>query len=174
MADGIWVTSGPGLPCGARRLGDGPGGRVWLDVCIIGQHLPQMYRPGDLRDLTAEGCARLGLCPDCLGFGDLDPRLAADMLEAARGVDQVKSPCPGCGGSGRPALRITIRRDGSGVRGSIRPLPHEYAPPLGSPDPLLLAAFEAPGDMCLACGMPQDGTGPHGEALHPQQREATR
>jgi hypothetical protein len=173
MADGIWVTSGPGLPCGARKLGDAGDGRVWLDVCIIGQHLPQMYRPGDMDDLTAEGCARLGLCPDCLGFGDLDPGLAAGMLEAARGVDQVKSPCPGCGGTGRPALRITIRRDGSGVQGSIRPLPHEYAPPLAGADPLLLAAFEAPGDMCLACGMPQDGTGPHGEALHTEQRGET-
>src|ERR1017187_9198745 len=93
-ADGIWGTRGPGLPCGARRLGDGPGGRVWLDVCIIGQHLPQMYRPGDLRDLTAEGCARLGLCPDCLGFGDLDPRLAGGVLEAGPGVASVSVTWP--------------------------------------------------------------------------------
>jgi hypothetical protein len=167
MADGVWVTSGPGLPCGARKLGDAGDGRVWLDVCIIGQHLPQMYRPAEAHDLTAEGCARLGLCPDCLGFGDLDPGLAAGMLEAARGVDQLERPCPGCGGSGRPALRITIRRDGTGVYGDMRPLPHEYAPgPLATADPLLLAAFEVTADMCLACGMPQDGTGPRGEALH--------
>ena len=174
MADGVWVTSGPGLPCGARKLGDAGDGRVWLDVCILGQHLPQMYRPGEARDLTAEGCARLGLCPDCLGFGDLDPGLAAGMLEAARGVDQVKLPCPGCGGSGRPAVRVTIQRDGSGgVTGGIRPLPHEYVAPAGDFDPELAALFGAAADMCLACGMPKDGTGPRGEMLHPKQREAT-
>jgi hypothetical protein len=167
MPDGVWVSGGPGLPCGARKLGDAGDGRVWLDVCIVGQHLPQMYRPGELHELAAEECARLGLCPDCLGFGDLDPGLAPGMLEAARGVDQLKQPCPGCGGSGRPALRITIQRDGSGVQGEIRPLPHQYVPsPLASAEPLLLAAFGVTGDMCLACGMPQDGTGPRGEALH--------
>lgn len=166
MADGFWVTAGPAMPCGARRLGDAGDGRVWLDVCILGQHLPQMYEPGDLRDLTAEGCARLGLCPDCLGFGDLDPGLAADMLQAARSIDEVPRPCPGCEGTGRPALRITLDRSGGGIQGSIRPLPHPYAPPLDGTDPVLLAAFAAPEGMCLACGMPQDGTGPRGEALH--------
>jgi hypothetical protein len=141
---------------------------VWLDVCIMGQHLPQMYRAAEARDLTAEGCARLGLCPDCLGFGDLDPGLAADMLEAARGIDEVKHPCPGCGGSGRPALRVTVKRDQTGgITGGIRPLPHEYAPPLEDADPVLAAAFGVAPDMCLACGMPQGGAGPHGEALHP-------
>jgi hypothetical protein len=172
MADGIWVTSGPGLPCGARKLGDdvlGPAsrGRTWLDVCIIGQHLPQMYRDSEMRDLRPVDCARLGLCPDCLGFGDTSPAAITDARLAARGVDQVEHRCPGCGGTGRPALRVTIQRDGGGVQGSIRPLPHEYAPTTAMPGPLLLAAFEAPQDMCLACGMPQDGTGPRGEALHP-------
>jgi hypothetical protein len=163
----IWVTSGPGLPCGARKLGDAPEPpfRVWLDVCILGQHLPQMYRPGDLNELTAEGCARLGLCPDCLGFGDLDPGLAPGMLEAARGIDEVRQPCPGCGGTGRPALRITLDRSGGGVTGSIRPLPHEYVPPPPDSDPVL-RAFGVPQGMCLACGMPPDGTGPRDEALH--------
>lgn len=165
-AAGIWVTSGPGMPCGARELGPAPDGKVWLDVCIIGQHLPQMYRREEARGLDADGCARLGLCPDCLGFGDTNRAPAADMLSAARGVDEVQQPCPGCGGTGRPAVRVTIRRDGSGVQGEIRPVPHEYVPPLDGTDPVLLAAFEVPPDMCLGCGMPQDGTGPRGEALH--------
>ena len=165
-ASGIWVTGGPGMPYGARRLGDAGDGRVWLDVCILGQHLPQMYRPGELNDLAPEGCARLGLCPDCLGFGDLDPGVAEGMLEAARGIDEVRQPCPGCGGTGRPALRITLDRSNGGIQGSIRPLPHEYEPPLEGRDPVLAAAFEVPQDMCLACGMPQDGTGPRDEALH--------
>ena len=168
---GIWVTSGPALPCGARRLGDevlGPAtaGRTWLDVCIIGQHLPQMYADGELRELEPDGCARLGLCPDCLGFGDLGPSGAAHALQAARGVDQVAQPCPNCGGTGRPALRITIDRSSGGVTGTMRPLPHSYVPPLGDADREMLALFQASEDMCLACGMPPDGTGPRGEALH--------
>ena len=173
---GIWVTSGPGLPCGARTLDDAvlgkaARGRVWLDVCIIGQHLPQMYRQAELNDLDADGCARLGLCPDCLGFGDASPVAVTDPLMAARGVDQLKRPCAGCGGSGRPALRVTVTRGGGSVEGSIRPLPHEYVPPLpaGSlPEAAaLLGALTGVDErMCLACGMPPDGVGPRGEALH--------
>lgn len=170
-AAAIWVTSGPGLPCGARELPDsvlGPAsrGKLWLDVCVIGQHLPQMYRKEEARELTADGCARLGLCPDCLGFGDLRPGPVTDALTAARGIDQVNRPCPNCAGSGRPAIRASVTRDASGVTGSIRPLPHPYVPPLGETDPELSALFQVPPDMCLACGMPQDGAGPRGEALH--------
>lgn len=163
----FWVPSGPGLPCGARELGDAGDGKTWLDVCIMGQHLPQMYRTAELNELTPGACARLGLCPDCLGFGDTNPVPAGDLLEAARGIDQVTAPCPGCGGSGRPALRVTLTRDASGVTGDIRPLPHEYVPPLDGSDPELRAAFGVPDDMCFACGMPPDGTGPRGEPLHP-------
>ena len=69
------MMSGPGIPCGARRLGDdvlgaAPPGRTWLDVCIIGQHLPQMYQDSEMRALMPGDCPALGLCPDCLGFGD--------------------------------------------------------------------------------------------------------
>ena len=177
-AAGLWVPSGPGLPSGARLLGDmvlGPAGdgRQWLDVCLLGQHLPQMYAGGQVHDLHPDGCAQLGLCPDCLGFGDLTPPAEAQaMLDrhgpayAARHLDEVTRPCPNCGGTGRPAIRITIARDTSGMTGSIRPLPHAYVPPLDGTDPELLAAFEVPPDMCLACGMPADATGPRGEALH--------
>ncbi len=157
------------MPCGARALGDdalgkAPAGRTWLDVCILGQHLPQMYRRKEMRELTAEGCFRLGLCPDCLGFGDLS--LAGTVVGLARGVDELQRPCAGCGGSGRPALRVTIERSAGSVHGDIRPLSHQYVPPLDGTDPELLALFGASQDMCLACGMPPDGTGPRGEALH--------
>lgn len=172
---GIWVMSGHGIPCGARPLGDaalGPAteGWVWLDVCILGQHLPQMYATGDIRELAAAGCGRLGLCEDCLGFGDLDRTPVTDALRAARGVDQVKQLCPNCGGSGRPAIRVTVHRDlAGGVTGALRPVPHAYVPPLGA-DESLKSMFTTllgsqPG-MCLACGMPEDGKGPRGEALH--------
>ncbi len=163
--------SGPALPCGARKLGDrvlgrAPRGKTWLDVSVLGQHLPQMYGDSEMHELDAEGCARLGLCPDCLGFGDTSPAAVADALSAARGVDEVQHPCPGCGGTGRPALRITIDRSGGGIQGTIRPLPHEYVPPLAGADPIALMAFEIPEGTCLACGMSQDGIGPRGEALH--------
>ena len=166
MADGIWVASGPGVPCGARRLGDAGDGRVWVDVCIMGQHLPQMYQSAELHDLAAEDCARLALCPACLGWGDTSGTLPADLAEAARGIDEVREPCAECGGSGRPALRITVTRDGAGIQGTITPLPHKYVPPLEGGDPVLAAAFGVPADMCLACSMPQDGAGLLGEALH--------
>jgi hypothetical protein len=167
----FWVTGGPGLPCGARKLGDsvlGPAreGRAWLDVCLLGQHLPQMYRDAEMHALDADGCARLGLCPDCLGFGDTARAVVTDALLAARGIDEVKHPCPGCGGTGRPALRITVTRGQGGVQGDIRPLPHAYVPPVETMDPDLAALFQVPEGMCLACGMPPDGTGPRGEALH--------
>jgi hypothetical protein len=169
----VWVLSGPALPCGARPLGESGPGRVWVDVCILGQHLPQSYQGTEIHPLDADRCARLGLCPDCLGFGDLNPVPAAGMLAAARGIDEVDRPCPNCGGTGRPALRITLTRDTAGVAGSIRPLPHSYVPPLGGADPVMLAAFQIPEGFCLACGMPSDGTGPRGEALHTPAEAAT-
>lgn len=162
----VWVVSEPGLPCGARPLGDSllgpaPSGRVWLDVCMLGQHLPQMYRQDEVRGLAAGRCERLGLCPDCLGFGDMSRAPVTEVLLAARGIDQVERPCPNCGGTGRPAVRITVRRDAPGATASIRPLPHEYVPPLD-----LSALCGIPDGMCLACGMAKDGTGPRGEVLH--------
>lgn len=165
-----WVVSGPGFPCGARKLGaapDGPGGpTAWMDICIMGQHLPQMYPLTQIRKLTADDCPDLGLCPACLGWGDMSTEPARDLLEAARGLDEVDKPCPDCAGSGRPALRITITRSDSGIEGSIEPVPHAYVTPLPETDPQLLAAFEVPADTCLACGMPENGAGPQGEQLH--------
>lgn len=165
-----WVMSAHWMPCGARQLGDLAGrarpGTTWLEVNTLGQHLPQMYPAGDIRPLTAQDCPRLGLCPTCLGFGNLDTRPPASWADLARAIDQAASPCPDCGGTGRPALRVTIRRDGSGMTGEIRPLPHAYVPPLDTRQPELAATFGVTPDACLACGTPPDGTGPRGEALH--------
>jgi hypothetical protein len=172
-AEHYWVTSGPALPCGARKLSDelmGPAftGTVWLDVCILGQHLPQMFKEHTIRKLTADSCPKLGICSDCFGFGDLNEEIT-ELSELARGVDRLEKPCPNCGGTGRPALRITVSRSADEIIADIRPVPHEYIPPLEGTDPNELSAYGVPHDMCLACGMPLDGTGPHGEELHPNQ-----
>ncbi len=158
-----WVIGGPGIPCGARRLtteplGPAPEGYVWLDVCIIGTHIPQMYLNSEIYRLLARDCERFGLCPDCFGRGDLAN--GSDTLDSlTRSVDQLIQPCPNCGGSGRPALRITVTRTDGSITGELRPLSHKYAPaPAGS-----VGLIQ---DTCLACGMPQDGTGPKGEVLH--------
>lgn len=168
----LWVLSGPGLPCGARTMGDdvlGPAqpGRVWLDMCMMGQHLPQMYRISEIGTLNGESdCKRLGLCPDCGGYGDMGG-LPTDLLMAARRLDEVplNNRCAGCGGSGRTGLRVTIRRDGSGLTGDIRVIPHEYVPPVPFDDELK-ALFQAPSDMCMVCGNPPDGKGMRGEQIH--------
>lgn len=170
-ATGVWVMSGPGFPCGARYLGDdalgpAPAGRVWLDVCLLGNHMPQMYAKDEIRVLDAGGCSRLGLCPDCLGFGDVNPGPVGEALLAARAADEVRQPCPGCGGTGRPAVRVTITRDRNGASGVTRVLPHAYVPPVAEEDPVLLAAFAVAPGTCVACMMPRDGKGSRGEAIH--------
>jgi hypothetical protein len=168
----VWVVSGPGLPAGARVLGDDAAAqRIWLDVCVFGQHLPQMYRIDEISDLDRESCPRLGLCEDCLGFGDLAPGVGQTMMQVNRGVDQLSRACPGCGGSGRPALRVTVARSASGTTGVIRPVPHGYVEPLPAgrlPEAAAILIGLAGGPAgCLACGMPRDGVGPRDEALHP-------
>lgn len=169
----LWVLSGPALPCGAREsdeiaavLGPAREGTRWLDVCVLGQHLPQMYPVGEAHELTAEACPQFGLCPDCLGFGDMGSEQPTLPWELARGIDEVSNPCPNCGGTGRPALRVKVTRSRGSTVGSITPLPHAYVPMQPGTDPLLLAAFEIPDGMCLACGMPENGKGPRDEALH--------
>lgn len=173
MSNGsLWVASGPGIPCGARLL-SGPGlepyadGRVWLDVCIIGQHLPQVYRPDEIHQLTAEKCPQLGLCPDCFGFGDVSNVTVNSLFDASRGIDQIRRACINCAGSGRPAIRITVKRTPTETTATIRPIPHEYVPPLDGTLTELSALSGMTPETCLSCGMAPDGVGPRGEKLHP-------
>jgi hypothetical protein len=164
----FWVISGPGIPCGARLapeaaefLGPERKGTRWVDMCSMGQHLPQMYQAAEIHPLTRENCARLGLCEDCLGWGDTGP-VPQGIGGLARSLDEVRTACPNCGGSGRPALRVVIRRTAATTAASISLLPHEYVPPLPGDDDELRAAFGESLDMCLACGASR-GDGPHGE-----------
>lgn len=175
-ASALWVMGAAGIPCGARELsgsplGPAPGGRTWLDVCMYGQHLPQLYGQDEAFVLAAGGCERLGLCPGCLGFGDLDPEPVTGVLAAARGIDQVREPCPDCGGSGRPAMRVTVTRGlAGGTTGTVRVLPHSYIPAIGDPGPSVIPVLpetsEPTPGLCLACVSPRDARGPRGEALH--------
>jgi len=170
MIGRYWVTSGPALPCGARRLppelmGPSNPGTIWLDVCILGTHLPQMYKESEVRELTVENCSRLGICPDCCGFGDLSNEEVTGIIQATRSVDELTQPCSNCGGSGRPAIRMTVKRNSGGITAYLNPIPHKYIPPLDGTDTKMLTLFGAPPDMCLGCGMPQ------GEALHDEPKE---
>lgn len=181
---GLWVMSAPGIPCGAKRLGVPSGsatgrGKTWIDVCIIGSHIPQMYGNPEIHPLEKSDCDRLGICPECLGFGDVGDfevvRTSPDITAVARDISQIASPCAHCAGSGRPAIRARVVRaaDGS-VRGSMAVVPHAYVPPLPMEDlvqgelfytrnPEL---FGASHDMCLACGHPRIVPLGLGEPVH--------
>lgn len=179
MSDGIWVTAAGFMPCGARRLtaesyaplGQPRRGVAWLDVCIMGQHLPQMYAERDIHGLSAEGCESLGLCPDCLGFGDTGGEpgrgIIQQVLRLARSIDEVATLCPGCGGTGRPALRVSVHRSGPETSASIVVMPHAYVPPGDHIDAERAMVFEVSTDSCLACGMRMGDKTPRGEAIHP-------
>lgn len=156
MRNSCWVLSGM-LPCGARRIDDMPadlGRRAWLDVCILGQHLPQMYNEKEITGLFPETCGRLGLCADCLGFGTVATDGVPPGLSAL-GIDEIPELCETCGGSGRGAIRMTVTRSASGVTGQITVLPHGYVEPLASTI-----------QTCLACGVERDGKGPDGQPAH--------
>lgn len=141
----VWVMAAAMVPCGARvatidykRAEPQP--KYWLDVCILGQHLPQLYSQDEMHPLTFENAADVGLCPDCLGFGtrEMFPVLYP------RQVDELLSPCETCEGSGRPYFRVRVYHDGPSVRGEIQILPHAYLDPK-HPDHTL----------CMACGEPE-------------------
>lgn len=146
--EAVWVKSSADLPCGARRAlpeGVAQPDKAWLDVCVLGHHIPQMYRDSEIYPLTAEDCPRLGLCPDCLGYGDLwEPGRDASIREVVRGPDQLRQPCTRCEGSGRPALKVNIERDASGLTGSLSHRVHNFTP---WPD-------AGPG-WCIACAVQQ-------------------
>jgi hypothetical protein len=111
----------------------------------MGTHLPQIYRNEEISVLAdAAMCESFGLCPQCWGRGT--PASVRDHV--APHIDEVE-PCGSCGGTGRPAIRVTLERSASALTGHLEILPHAYVPPV-----------KGSLQVCLACGSDQDSE-PH-------------
>lgn len=135
----VWVLQA-GMTYGARQVAPGShAGTVWLSVCMMGQHLPQMYQAAEVHPVTQLAAPGLGLCAACLGFGT-----AADLPDVfyPYAVDELSAACPQCEGSGRPAVVVTLVRDGNGIEGSARLRPHAWVKPVRGALP----------GRCAACG----------------------
>lgn len=128
------------LMIGARVLQVGED-IIWVDICGMGTHLPQMYRRDELQLLDSRLAVDVGLCGDCLGYGT--PLLATEVPLAAS-IDLLPEVCASCGGSGRTALRVVMTRSASSVQAEMHIEPHAW---LGG------------GDICLACGVDRDHHG---------------
>lgn len=100
----------PGLIHAARVMGEAGNGSLWVDVSIMGQHLPQMYRVGEIHEMPADldVVKSLGVCPECLGYGTQQEKI----VPPATSIDELSAPCEACRGTGRPHLTITITHDG--------------------------------------------------------------
>lgn len=94
------------------------GSRVWIDLCILGSHLPQMYRPTEFEPATRELAEKHELCPTCLGYGNVPFR--------AEAPDGVWARCDDCRGSGSSKffVDITQNADGSVIEGRVTPRDH--------------------------------------------------
>jgi hypothetical protein len=114
-----------GSSFGARTIGPADNGLVWIDLNMLGQHIPQMYRIADLRGINKRIASEVGLCPDCLGYGTNDPLPRAMHLQPV-GSDELENPCVKCRGSGKEFIRTEVIRTAEEVTGSLVILPHEY------------------------------------------------
>ena len=132
----VWVI-GAGLPMGGRVMGPPDDGKLWIDVCMVGTHLPQQYREEDAYALTPDKCGPLGLCPGCLGFGTIIE--GQSMVGVTADVNP--APCVTCHGSGRPYLMAHVRRQSDAVEIWQEIKPHTCLPPV-------TGCFE----VCPACG----------------------
>lgn len=137
----VWVAIA-GVPYGARLGAPADSiGDFWLNVCVIGQHLPQMFAALDINSsLTAERAMELGLCPDCLGFGTK----AEIPLDKRYTTEDVPERCGPCGGTGRPYVRVRPERADGYVAATVAVMPH--AP--------LEGGYDGNGPFCLACCEP--------------------
>jgi hypothetical protein len=140
VGDAVLVRVGVGFPdtpdgiaCGARVLELGP--PLWIDLCMLGQHLPQMYARKELHPIDIDICEKVGLCPGCLGYG------TNAGVPLAAGIDQVPEPCEICRGTGRAVVRVNMTRTADSTEAQIDVLPHIPQWHNGN---------------CLACGFPDD------------------
>lgn len=111
----------------------------WIDMVMIGNHLPQMYKEEELKPLTADVASSLGMCAECLGYGT---RRNYQDIPLASGNDQLPDPCENCGGTGRPAVRMHIDRKPNEIVGQLEFLPHK--------------AIWLDSGLCLGCGIYKD------------------
>ena len=105
------------VACGAGVLLPPTKGRVNLDVNVLGNHLPQFYRPEECTPIVDVDLAAHGLCPECLGFGLTtmdDFATPDDVLSGRHGT-----VCPDCGGSGRVGVKVTITHSVDGATASV-------------------------------------------------------
>jgi hypothetical protein len=132
------------LPLGAKVLGPAPhDGFVWIDLNTMGSHLPQMYRPAELKPIDREIAEAEGLCGDCLGYGVPQGYVAP----LAASVDELptKLVCQNCHGTGRPSMILHVQRTPDMIQSSIEVLEHAYI-------------AELPDGGCKGCGNPQDNS----------------
>lgn len=139
----IWVLAAIGIPCAGVRTTENPDrdGHFVLDVCILGQHLPQVYAEKEIRELHGPDEAEsLGMCRACLGYGTM-----SELPEPwPYSVDEVPDPCPGCGGTGRPCLRIEVRRSAGTIEAVQNIITHSFVKPWDGVPGMI--------EGCLGCG----------------------
>jgi hypothetical protein len=176
----VWAWAAPGMPYGGRLLGEAPDRPThsWIELCIAGAHLPQIYANDEITLLSTTACERLGLCPECLGFGDLAPTDldSPDMAAFARGIDELTTPCPTCEGSGRSCIRATIDRSDAMMSGTIECIPHAYLPPPANRGMYtgMASAFGATEELCMACGCAPNGRWLGWKEVHIKQPEESK
>lgn len=128
------------MPLGARVLGPAPHeGFIWIDLNTMGSHLPQMYRPEELKPIDAAIAKAEGLCVACLGYGvpdDYEVPLAAS-------IDQLEHICDDCHGTGRQGMRVNILRKPDSIEARMHVDEHAFVPEMRDHE-------------CKACGMPKD------------------
>lgn len=119
LVDAMMMHAVGRVGCGAAvLLGPPPSPEfVVLDLCAMGQHLPQNYRRAECTPLIDDDLAAHGLCTTCRGWG------LTSMYDHGT-VDQVLDGqagdvCPDCGGSGRKGITITVNREPGKVEGHI-------------------------------------------------------
>jgi hypothetical protein len=148
MADELLVIAGLGIPVAARLI---PGevaplpGRVWLNINMLGSHIPQMYAEEEIHDVLDANCApSWGMCGTCVGFGTTAEELGDLFWPMA--IDELPEPCEECQGTGRPWFIVTVNRTEDMTEAVVGVLPHGY----------VSRAHGLPGitDMCLGCGEP--------------------